>query len=312
MTAVATKYYTIKVGTGESQEVLRGEVNKKTGLPQGKPEAGLAVMGGYAIPNFSRIWGKRELNKEGKPSGKFAPMKWGTDGGEIIEIRFLHNCNSLDRLYQVQAGLKAKEEDAEIILEYGINEFDNKNKSGLIAMLKLHTANADSPCRDPENQFIIFAEYDEEKNITFSMKEDDILYEAMGTILNAKENPVRLRVLGQIYGIPEHRKDKLISTELMSRLKANPLKFLEDKNNYIKFCGKVLDKANEYQLLDLSIPGEVRIFGDTEGAVLTDLPIKLSGVKKLEHMTENVLDPEVFEAISRIKKVVIKKEQALN
>lgn len=310
--SVASRFYTIKVGAGEPQLVLRGELNKKNGQPQGKVEQGVSVMGGYSIPNFSRIWGKPEVNKEGKRTGKFAPMKWGDAGGQIMEIRYIPNCDSLDKMYQIQVGLLLKDEDAEIWLEYGINEFDVQNKAGLVAMLKLHTANSDSPCRDPENDFILFAEYDENKNITRAMKEDEILFEAMGIIMEAKDNPIKLRVLGAIYGIPAERKDKLISTELMSRLKVNPLKFLEDKNNYIKMCQKVLIKANEFQLLDLSIPGEVRIYGEIEGPIVTDLSAKLSGEKKLEYMLDNIIDPDIFEGIRRIMKAVDKKEKALN
>lgn len=309
---MSDKFYTIKVGRGEPQVVLRGDVNKKTGLPDGKPEEGLSVMGGYAIPNYSKIWGKRELNKEGKPTGNFAPMEWGAEGGEILEIRFMDNCKSLDKRYQQEVGLRAQDKDAEIFLEFGINEFDYKTQGVLISMLKLHTANGDSPCRDKQNQFVIFSEYDEEKNISFAMKEDEILFDAMGTIMDAKDNPSKLRVLGQMFGIPVDRKDKLISTQLMTRLKANPLKFLEDKNNFIKLSQKVLNKANEFQLLDLSIAGEVRIYGDNEGPVITGLPVKLAATKKLDYMAENIMDPDIFEATEKIKKAVIKKEQSLN
>lgn len=307
---MASKFYTIKVGTGEPQLVLRGEVNKKTGMPQGKTETGYAVMGGVAIPNFSVIWAKPEMGKDGKRSGKFEVLKWGTAGGEAMEIRFLKSCSSLDKAYQTQVGLKASDEDQEIFLETGINEFDSILHPRLVDMLKLHTANADSPCRNPENSFIQFQEYDEQQNITMAMKTDEILFDAMGVVMEARDNPLKLRILCTIYGIPIERKDKLAISDLMMRLKANPLKFNEDRNTYLKECQRILIKARDFQVLDLSIVSEVWLMDG--GIVVKDLPIKLAPDKKLEYMLDNLTDPEIFEGIQQIKKALQQKEKALN
>jgi hypothetical protein len=304
------KFYTIKVGNSEPQMVLRGNVNKKNGQPQGKVETGSAVMGGYAIPNFSIIWAKPEI-VDGKRTGKFEPMAWGTPGGEAMEIRYMPACPSLDKAYQKQVGLIPKDDDAEIFLEIGISEHDSATKPQLVQMLKLHTANGDSPCRNPENAFILYTEYDEMRNITTQMKEDEILYEAMTVVMEAKDNPRKLRVLAVIYGIPQERKDKLISTELMAKLRANPLKFNEQRNNYLRHCQQVLIKGRDYQVLDLSIGGEVRISGQPT-PILQDIPLRLSGDKKLEYMMENITSPDVFAAIEAIKKAVDQKESALN
>ena len=307
---MASKFYTIKVGTAEPQLVLRGEVNKKTGQPQGKMETGFAVMGGCAIPNFSVIWAKPEMGKDGKRSGKFDVLKWGTSGGEAMEIRYLKSCPSLDKTYQTQVGLKARDEDQEIFLETGINEFDSVLHPRLVDMLKLHTANADSPCRNPENSWIVYQEYDEQQNITMAMKADEILFDAMGTVMEARDNPIKLRILCTIYGIPVERKDKLAVADLMARLKANPLKFNEDRNNYLKECQRLLIKAREFQVLDLTITGEVWIIDG--GPVVQDLPIKLAPDKKLEYMLENLTEPEIFEGVGKIKKALEQKEKALN
>lgn len=307
---MASKFYTIKVGTAEPQLVLRGEVNKKTGQPQGRTETGYAVMGGVAIPNFSVIWAKPAPLKDGKRSGEFEPLKWGTKGGEAMEIRFLKACSSLDKAYQTQVGLKARDDDQEIFLETGINEFDSVLHPGLVEMLKLHTANGDSPCRNPENTFIVFQEYDEQQNVTMAMKADQILFDAMGTVMEAKDNPVKLRILCTIYGIPIERKNALAVADLMARLKANPLKFNEDRNNYLKECQRILIKARDFQVLDLSITGEVWIVDGS--AIVQNLPIKLVPDKKLEYMLDNLMEPEIFEGIQKIKKALEQKERALN
>jgi hypothetical protein len=307
---MVTKFYTIKVGQAEPQLVLRGEVNKKNGNPMGKVETGYAVSGGTAIPNFSVIWGCPVI-KEGKRTGEFTPMKWGTIGGQAMEIRYMPACPSLDKAYQIEVGLKARDEDAEFFLDVGINEFDIAVHPKKVEMLKLHTFNGDSPCRNPENPTIIYNEYDEAAHTTLAMKEDEILYEAMGAVIEAKDNPDRLRVLATIFGIPHDRKDRLISTELMARLKANPLKFNEDKNNYLKLCQKVLIKARDFQLLDMTIPGEIRAVGD-EIPLIEDLPNNMNGNRKLDYLLENMSEPIVFAAMQRIKTMVEKKEATFN
>jgi hypothetical protein len=308
--SASEKYYTIKVGVGEPQEVLIGEINKTTGLPDGSPQRAMSVLGAVAIPNYSKLYGKRKRNADNKPTGEFEPVGWGEEEGEIIELRFLPNCKSLDKLYQDTVGLKPTDRDGEILLANGINDFDTTKSPMLVAMLKLHTFNGDNKYRDPSNQNIKFREYDEKKEVGKSAQQDELLYEAMAHVMAAKDNTKKLKVLAEVHGFDGLRQDAVLKGELLAKARSNPQKFLEDHNTFTRLAAATLVKANDFQLLDLSIPGEVRL---VDGDVLVSKINKsFVGAKKLEYMAENIFDPEVYDAANRIAIAVVEKEKQLN
>lgn len=307
------KYYTIKVGFGEPQEVERGELNKKTGQPTGPTQKGIAIVGKITIPNYSKVWGVRKKTPEGKPTGEFTALAWNDPKGEVIEIRLLRSSKSLDKAYQVQAGLKMQDTEAEIELDYGLNYFDPDTEATKVRMLQLHTYNADSLCRDPSNQNIKFCNYDPEKEVTNEIKQDDMLFDAMGFVMKIKDNPRKLKVLAAIFGIDANKPDRIVQAEIMRRLKSNPAKFVEDKDQFFTQAQAILVRAYDFQLIDLSLKGEVRIIGDnSDRPVLDSIGAKFTGVKKLEYMVENLTEPEVFDAFARIRNALIEKEQKLS
>jgi hypothetical protein len=310
MGLAAEKYYTIKVGVSEPQEVLVGQINKTNGLPEGTPQVALSVLGAVALPNYSRIYAKRERSADNKPTGRFEPKPWGAEGAEITELRFLPNCNSLDKLYQESIGLKAGERDGEIILANGINDFDVSLSPLLVQMLKLHTFNGDNVYRDPSNQSIKYHEYDEAKVVSKTAKSDEQLYEAMQVVMSVKDNTQKLKVLAQVHGMDGLRQDAMLVADLLQKAKTNPGKFLEDQSNFSRIANATLVKANDFQLLDLALPGEVRT---VEGELLLGKISKsIGGMKKLEYMASNVFDHEVFDAVNRIAALVLEKEKQLN
>lgn len=136
------KYYTIKVGVAKPQIVEMGEINKATGLPMGKTEIAESVVGKITIPNYSKAYGIPERNDGDKLTGNFTPLEWGDEGGEVVELRYASNCNSLLKLYQEQIKLNFNgDAEAEITLLYGLNMYDPVRDRNLIRMLQLHTYN---------------------------------------------------------------------------------------------------------------------------------------------------------------------------
>jgi hypothetical protein len=307
------KYYTIQVGISEPQEVEVGTLNKKTGLPIGVTEKALSVLGVVTIPNFSRVWGKRELDKFNKPTGKITFMKWGEPGGEIIEVRRLKGSSSIDKLYQDKAGYKPTDEDMEIVLNNGLNDYEPAGgEASLVALLKVHTFNGSSICRNPENKKVIFEEYDADKVASKILKGDEILFDAMQTIMSIKDNSKKLRVFAELYDIDSAKQDKVILNEIMSRLKANPSNFLDRIEDFKKEILPHVLRANELGLLNLSSPGEIIFDVDGLSPIKTGLKALASDAQIMEYLVDNSLEPENFDAIERLKKAIKVKESQLS
>jgi len=98
----------------------------------------------------------------------------------------------------------------------------------------------------------------------------------------------------------------------MDFVNRNPGLFLEQKAWYQKKVQEVVMRASEFGVLDLSINGEVHLSGDRNDPILSRLTSKMLPQKKLEYIIENCFEPEVFDAIERIRDAVLKKEQKLN
>lgn len=304
------KYYTIKVGRFDGQEVEIGHVDK-LGIPKGPTAKAIAPPGNSVIPNYSRIWGKRELTKEGKPSGKFKPMAWGDDGGEVIEIRYLKKCKSLDKLYQDLNGIKPGEEDADIDLMHGLFDIDPEIEPMLVEMLKLHSYNEDSPCKDPSQVFSVYHEYDEKKEATLVIKKDKTLVNAMNQVFEAEENTEQLRVLAKVCGLDDRKQNNVLLTELLMLAKNQPEKFLENRAWYQQQVQNVLLRGVDFGLLDLEAYGKINLLTSSGGTVVPNIPQNIKPEKKLEYVIENAFDPAIFDGIERIKEAINEKELAL-
>lgn len=308
------KYYTIQVGMYEPQEIEVGHINKDTGLPKGQTEKALAVLGVVAIPNFSRVWGKRDLDKEKKPTGKVTFMEWGEEGGEVIEVRYLRSSSSIDKQYQEKSGIKASGDggETEIILNTGLNDFDSKTEAPLIQMLKVHTFNGSSVCRNPENRHVVFEEYDANKVASKVLKEDEFLFEAMSKIMTIKDNTKKLRVFAELFFVDPAKQDKVILNELMVILKKQPQKFLERIEFFKKDVQDVLVKANDFELMNFASPGEIIVSINGVRPIKVENKTSTDEKEKLEYVIESCLEPEMFDTITKLKQGIADKVAQLS
>jgi len=305
------KYYTIKVGISEPQEIEVGQLDKKTGLPKGPTEKAVSVLGLVSVPNYTKAWGKRTLGKDGKPTGEVTFLEWGAEGGEIIEVRALSACKSIDKQYQDSRKLFPTESEYMIDLHNGLNNFDPVTQASLVQLLKIHSMNTDSKSCNPTLTDKAFEEYDQEKVVSKELSETDILYNALDIVMSIKDNAKRLRVFAEIYGIDPQKQDKIILQELIASVKKNPSLFLKTIEEYHQEVQRVLVRANDLQLLNLGSPGDV-ILTTTDKPIISGLDKNVNGHEKLVEVIHSALEPAIYDAITKIKAAITTREKELS
>lgn len=306
-------YYSIMVGGREPSKVEVGFLEKTTGLPKGQTAKAVIQVGTISLPNYSKVWGK--LIKKGSGdvlTGGINFMKWGAEGGELIEIRYMPNCTSISKLYQDNVvKLKPQEQDAEINLRYGRNDFDSTTKAAFIEMLKHHSCNKDNESRDPENTDVLFAEYNAKaKN---SQKTKDIANRNIATqlVLKCKEDDGYLKVLAQMFELdPASQPDDLIE-ELLTKADEQPSEFnsvIRDRKQEYKY---IFETALSQQLIDVkTIKTEILVItrgGKDKLIVDIDEDVK----DKIQWVADNCLNPKVFDAITRLSGLLKESEVSM-
>lgn len=300
--------YTLQVVVSEPEEIEMGQLNKTTGLPQGQTLKAQSVLGVLTIPNFSTVWAKPE-EKNQKRTGALEFLPWNDPKGQICEIRYLPNCPSLDKVYQDEKNFKLRDENVDLVLNVGLNNFYEDSDRTLVEMLKHHTFNGDNKSRNPQNHTILFVEYDEKKVANSALKQDEHRFEAMGKIFAIKDNSGKLAVFAEVFNIDPKQQPKVLQSALLAIVKENPEKFLEDVHKFEHYAMTVATRAHDLQILDYTEPGEIRI---ADGKHSLKIPANLQLDKKIEYIGENIFEPNVYDFLSIMKDAVEKKENGFN
>lgn len=292
------------VGGKEPAEVLVGYLNKDNGQPDGNEVKAKIGVGFNVIPNYSRVWGKRGVGKDGKPDGKIDFLPWGDTKGESIEIRWLPNSNSLDRQYQINVQkLTVQDKDAELSLTIGINKFDFKSQKMLIEFLKVHTFNGDNKSRDPENTNIDFLEYNPSNKIKANTNKIHMRRLAEEYVLDAESDPIKIAILASVFELDQKDTDEVLYETLLQKSMDDPQTFLfiiTHKRDQAKIK---LQAAVDQSLIDFTIPGSIQLRDGTKKTTLIDGLEELGDSEEIiNFLVKNFTEPKYNEAISKVLK----------
>lgn len=298
-------------------EIEEGFLNKTTGMPDGKTEKLVLQVGAIHYPNFSRAWAWQET-KNGIPTGKLVFHKWGekhdlgkkeTAECRPVEIRYLKGCISLDKQYQDNVlKMRVTDEDAQIVLVNGINDFDTAVEAPLIEMLKHHTFNKDNISRDPHNRDITFQEYNP-ANLNQTQKSE--MYrrnKAERIVLEAEGSEERLVVLANLFDLDPKGQDEVIFQELLKEVLDFDgfLRNIDITKARFKF---MLEQLQNNRVLEFTPEGDAVLVIDDAKEFL------YKGIKdgdKIQFLSDNVLEPEIYEAYLKVEQINDKLMEVLN
>jgi len=304
------KIFSILVLGKEAAEVEEGDLNKSTGLPIGKVNKIKLRPGQVSIPNFSKVWGRKILDKKTeKPTGNIEFLEYGTKGGELIPIRYIEGCSSLDKHYQINV-LKldfSDEEDfinAYINLDAGINDFKNTEDNALfLDFLQHHTYCEDNKSRNPKKD-VVFKLYNPQ-NIN-KMKIDSFKdrQKAAEYIMASENDEKKLAVLARLFEIDGDRQDAVIFGELFEILEDDYKRVINVIDiNRARFKNILQDLADKGVLLVEEDDVISNIDGEREFLIKG-----IDSKDKIKHLVDEFLTLEVFEVY---QKVSILKNQLL-
>lgn len=314
----AQKFYTIAVGGAAPADVLFGFLNKDSMQPDENTKAGKIQLGVVSMPNYSRVWGAREI-KDGKPTGKIKFLKWGESevikGYEApceIEVRFMPNSNSLDKQYQeIVQKLKIQDKDTEITLTLGINKFDYKSSAMLIEMLKIHTFNGDSPCRDPNNTNVQFVEYNPSNKIKSKSREINTRRLAEEYVMNCEGveegtfDEKLLANLAHVFELNLQDTNEILYNTLLDKATENPAHFILVLQTKRDLAKQDLVTAHERGFVDFNTEGEVILRdGNKKITMVKELDPTLTAEDKINLIVQNFTLPEYYETVCTIQKKV--------
>lgn len=213
------KYYVINVRGDKPTPVEIGRLNPDTGVPTGPTETTYMQIGSIAIPNYSEVWGRLLVDKQNKPTGEIEFLEWGDSKGTLLRLRCLKSAASLHIDYQDNVlKLKPRDEDGEIELRLGTNEFRYSDQALLIQLLKVHYMNESSKSRNPNGKTVVFEDYSGDARLANRNKIIEERQIAERIILDRAGEVDGYSVLAGIFGIDPLMDDAFIQEELLDKL----------------------------------------------------------------------------------------------
>jgi hypothetical protein len=275
--------------------------------------------------NYARVWAKRvaepndpKVKINGSVSvsdpaykGKLEFMKWGADGGEVVEIRYLPHSNTLDKQYQdnVQKLRINEERDVYIALEQGLNDFDSATQPLLVQMLKVHGYNQSSESKDPS---LIDWDYVEFSPSTRAKSREAAIVarnEATAIVINAKGKTADLKVLGTLFGENARQQDEVLYENLLDKAEADPQRFLETITDFKNVLYLTVTDALQADIIRVA-NGTVSIRENNRDVELVK-DLEGEGNNQIADLIQKAYQPQVYEAFLKMRTALEGYKQSL-
>lgn len=317
------------------ETILRGRVEKGTGQTQltDEPISVLNRRADVGVPNHTEFWGVRldvdnkvPLEKDGKTikrldvkdpqyKGQIKELKWGDPQGCLINGRYLKGFNTIDQQYQdvvlnATANLKEDHEasaDAHFLrIQSGDNYFDPETDPYLCQMFRVHYMNDNSPYRSPESQSSMFRERKDEEVSAGQVKKYSAKREALNIVDAASVDNSYAELKNLFFAISEIAKEEPKNDDLYRYLSmladTQPDDFMRCIDGRKKMVSSVIEMGKSHKIFDLTKNGVIAAgTALTKVIIIDNVPGK--GEDMLGWLFENHLKANVFEAISKLKKI---------
>ncbi len=315
--------YKLMFGGSPDNEVILGSLEKGSATIKGKEHRTKFRKGNCVFPNRTEGWGRRVLtDKEGKElptkeridashkdyNGKIEWLKWNDPKGYPIEARYKPNSSSLDYQYQItKLGMKTLENDLENnYLQYpsGYQEFDLESNGQLCEFLRIYFLNEDSVSKSPDNEssFFMFKEVKTFDTKEFAAKEVDNVFEAVKLVKEANSF-AKLKVLKDVLASVTEitydlSKENSLYESLVLYAGKQPKEFTAAIQKYKGEVSQLIEKGKAYNAFDLTLNGTIVVTQPKKEILFEGIDAK--GNDMLQWFYENCMEPEVFEAVSKL------------
>jgi hypothetical protein len=302
------KFFTVVV-PGKAAPVQFGFLDDE-GKPKGDVRDGHIEVGEIAVPNYSVVWANQVKDKKtGLITGDLDFYEWGDPRGYQVEIRYLKNCRSLDMEFQRDIKkLKGRDEDAEIPLFVGLNDYDPIKDAFLVEMVKYHYQNGSNKSRNPQAK-IAFETYDADKITKKQVTDMERRQAAERIVLAARENNEALEVLAVLFDIDPRKQPDILFRELVA--------FTESYEHFHKVIDykreryeEIALKAKELELIDVEPDNAIWVYKNGGREMLIG-DIEHGADDKLSYVLLNYYKPEFFTPLVTLEALYTEYEKAV-
>jgi hypothetical protein len=299
------KYFSIIVQGKQSSEAEEGEFNKTTGMPAGQTVKVKVQVGSVSIPNFSRVWAKRLRDKKTEVlTGEIQFLKWGTAGGEMVQMRYLEGVPSLDKQFQktvlkIELSEEELNEAAYIDLNIGVNDFASDVDPLFIEFIKHHTYNEDNESRKPTNTNAIFAIYNAEKITKNKVEEMRQKQRAQNYIIAAEGETDRLIVLANMFELDPKLQNEVLFNQLLEILEEEPKRVLDVVKHHETKFRTLLNSLQDEGVIVEHEDDLVEVIDNKRDFLYKGIDQK----DKVGYLVNNLTDPTVFAVYDRVKQI---------
>lgn len=325
--------YNIVVGDTRPSTIQIGVIERGSGhsILTEKGER-LARRGDSGFPNGTKIWGARVINgkipedekgnlvqiavTDPRYKGEVKPLKWGAEGGSLIDVRYIKAYPTLDVLYQerilnfkIDETNESSSEVFMIILPNGLNEIDENIEPLFVNHLKAHTYNRDSKSKDPAfGDFKFYEQTDEQvENVESQMFDEK--FEAGSIIRDAANGSDGLAKCKNLFSIiktvtDETPEDKKLFGYLKMLADKKPVQVLKAVADYKLKVSNVFEKLKSYDAVDLTTEGTIVALKPKRAIIMSNVPVKPDSV--YDYLLENYVAPDVFDATFKLTQITDK------
>lgn len=299
------KFFSVIVG-GRNHKPAKVQVGflDESGKPKDESITAYIEKAGTAVPNYSRIWGKRgEIKEKGKETvsdGTITPLKWGDPDGYVIEIRYLKSSTSLDKEFQERKKLRVTDRDAEIDLSVGVNNFDPVREKMLCLMLSLHYQNAANESREPGIP-VAFETYDPNKITMRKTTDVQARQEVELIVINAnEEGEGSLEILASLFtGMDPRQQTDILFNELMEMTQTFGF-FQTVLDHHRDEYRQLIENAKELALIDVSPADAIHLTVEGKRDILIG-NIDSGKLTNVAYVMKYFYKPEYFNKLQSLK-----------
>lgn len=235
---------------------------------------------------------------------KFVDSFDSTEGVvEEIEVRYIENCPSLDKQWQIKNGYKPKDAKAYHGWNYPANEvveFEvGKTDPLFIEFIKHHQGSASNPNRDPRNG-VLFVEVNADKNISNKKAKFEMEKKKTEFIENIYTSDEIVTIYSEMLGIPKRDIDTMRDSVLDRADKLTTDGMMKEVNNwkaqYRNTLGSFLSDGK------ISVKNKKVYIGKNPEPYFKDVDFKSeSGTETITEIAEKMFTTEnVYEEVKKL------------
>lgn len=319
---MAYDVFKIMVGDPTQRSINAGQISRDRSKVTNISSSIVLPSPAKVFGNYTMVWGKRispeSPNKvildasDPNYHGELQFLEYGKEGGQLIPIRYIKGCNSLDADYQnnrIRVSQESIKESSMIVLESGVQEFNPKTDGMFITFLKVHSQCEQSVSKDKSRYTkFSYSIINEDTEKPKQIRQQEKMFDAGAIVRSLDNDPKSMISLHSILGGEsvvgvrvEKGKDYNLYLGLLQYASDYGDIFIAKVEDFKKEASDLFLKAETMGILDLTKKGEIAYIDKQQkrNILISDLEGKDKAM--VNWVVSNCYRVNAYEAIQTLK-----------